>query len=376
MAIDVTSFMLKPDERITWSRELAVDMAENDIFTPLKGTTNNAIIKTSFAFDDPKARTAIISFKANLRGSGTKGEADTKDNTDKLQTLYMGVEKEIIKNGLESGDLELTDGTVLENWRREAKDSLGEWAGDRMARYAFARLTHDCTNIAACSAATGLHAANNTTGIGAGDIFSLDAIDAMLDRISRVQDGAGNPHPKVRPYASNIKNVDGLNIRLNHYVYLAHPAQVRDLNLDPRYQRLLEQADVRGNNNRLMSGESAIYRGVHIIECGEWSTEYAGLLTSEHPDFEDSGNFDTYRGAGAAPTALGLLLGATAAINPMETAADFQEEPYDHNWKLSVAIKKGFTLAKTRYTGKKPEEKKLLWHGKDYGVMLCASILK
>jgi hypothetical protein len=43
--------------------------------------------------------------------------------------------------------------------------------------------------------------------------------------------------------------------------------------------------------------------------------------------------------------------------------------------KMKIAVDRGWAFQKTRYFGKTEAQKKLVWHGKDYGVIAVVSAM-
>jgi len=56
-------------------------------------------------------------------------------------------------------------------------------------------------------------------------------------------------------------------------------------------------------------------------------------------------------------------------MQPFQFVPDYIEDSADSGRKMVLAIDEWFGFEKTKFVGKSTEEKALVWHEKDYGVI-------
>jgi len=357
--------------------DIMVAATQQSIFTQLSGETNQDIIKTAGA-KFSGANSVTMTMRGLMRGAGVKGNSDLESNRDRLNYLHMKVDGDVIANSILSKHEKIESKTIATNFRRDGKEGLGDWLGDKLDRIRFAKLSEDCTNIVAVKADGTIVPANKladtTDGLVGGDKFTTATIDEMLKRAEggyiEVIAGSTVRHPRVRPYKTEIKNIKGKDTEVGFYLIIIGTESAASLGDDPKWlqaQEALTQAD---KSTFWVDGHIGQYKNAVICKKTNWDVDYAGVITSATADYDEyAGGFNQYAGKSGIITEVNLLLGASAGMQPFQFVPDYIEDSEDSGRKMVLAIDEWFGFEKTKFVGKSAEEKALVWHEKDYGVI-------
>lgn len=375
MGFDVTPYLVKDAvDKTAHGQEITVNTIEQSLWNPLFGNSNNAIIKTELK-TDREVRTVEMHMRGLARGAGVEGNDDFESNEDNIEYLSQQIDYDLTGNSIPSKNRKIQSKTAVDNFRNDAKDALQDWATDRGDRTVFARLSQNCTNIVAASA-SGFHAGkNDTTSIIAGDYFNTKVIEECKRRALVGKDGENKIHPRIRPYIVKIGENNGVPVYEKIFLMAIGTNSAMYLQDDPLWIEAQKMAASRGENNNLFTGMLGKYKGVALVDFGTWSRDYAGILTASVGNYRDVSGLDQYAGAGSVDTEINLFLGASAGLNPFDEGFSYYEEPFDSGRKMRVSIDRGWAFAKTHYVGKTDEEKKSVWHGKDYGVIAAPAAI-
>lgn len=385
------------DPKITqiMAQDVDKDFDEKSFWTALSGSDSRFPIYTKFQSTAGEVKRKFLNA---LLGDGVRGNADFDTSEDKLSYLSMSITQDIFGNSTASEDLRIEEYIRGNTFLQDAKSALSDWHRRMFDRKGFASLSHNCTNIAAFSKATqtGLYQINpnQTTQdlckqIQGTDTFSLRSLRQALQHARLGIDHYGKPHPKVRPYRMNTKNVEGQPITQNVMIAVLHPMQIAALYNDPDFVEVQARANERGMSNPLISGQIGMINGCIIVDGGAWDdeTKEAGILTSNVKDIEKEINerekvdrggvmqMSAYAGDANLETACGLLIGGTSMLLCSKFKSEIRIEDTDMKRKKRVAIDVFYGMRKTHYTGYTAEERKTLYHGKDFSCMALVSAI-
>lgn len=353
---------------------IMVAASQGSIFTQMMGNTNDDIIKT----EDAKfsgANTVTMTMRGLLRGTGVTGNTNLEDNRDKLQYLHMKVEGDVIANSIMSQHKKIDSKAIAQNFRRDGKEGLSDWLTDKMDRIRFAKLSENCTNIVAVKSSGTVVAmdkiADTTLGLTKKDTFSTATIDEMLKRAENgFIDHSGKRHPRIRPFRTEMKNIKGQTTKVGYYVILVGTQSAEALSKDPLWIQAQESLTNADKSSFFVDGHLGQWKNAIIIKRSNWDSDYAGVITSSTANYGDyAGGFEMYAGKDGIITEVNLLLGATAGMQPFQLIPEYIEDSADSGRKMVLAIDEWFGFEKTRFMGKTEEEKQLVWHNNDYGVI-------
>lgn len=370
-----------PSKLLVTATELMVAASKKSTFTPLCGQTNDDIIKTQ-SEKHAGANTVEMSMRALVRGNGVKGNSNLDSNRDDLNYLTMKVEGDVLANSIESKHYKITSASIAKNFRADAKDGLSDWLADRMDRIRFSKLSENCTNIVVVKAngqvVPASKIADSVDGLDKGDLFTTQTADEMLSRAENgYTDELGVRHPPIRPYKTETKTVKGVEQEVGYYIIYLGPESAKSITDDPIYLQWQDSLTKANKSDFYLNGLIGEYKNAIFVKKNAWSPEFAGILTSDIKSFEDyATGFEQYSGKGGIITEVNLLVGATAGMQPFQAIPDYIEDSTDSGRKMMSAIDLWFGFEKTKFMGKTEAEKKLLWHGKDYGVIAAPAVME
>ncbi|WP_418179766.1 DUF4043 family protein [Aliarcobacter lanthieri] len=366
-----------PKMRLTYGRQLTTKSMEMNWWNKFMNNTESAIIMTDLKTEKPNGATVQVSFRGDIEGDGVFGNQDFDQNRGKQVELTQQIDYTLFGQSMKSKNQKIENKTVANNFRNKAHHDLPKWVAKRMDKIITAKLTEGCTNILACSSATGFYPVNNTSNIKAGDRLSVAAIREMKQRAKNGVDGNGVNHPEIEPaFSKSITREGGIADYVDYYVLVVGQYGASQLKSDPEWIEAQKLAANRGKDNPIFTGAMGEIDGVIVFERANWSDTKSGILTSNIKEFKIVSDgetltiakgFDDYAGENGHKTEISLFLGATAGLLAFEESYDYHEEDVDAKRKLVIGIDRGTGFASTRYEGKTDEEKASIYHKKDFG---------
>jgi hypothetical protein len=372
------SATISAKERLKYGREITVESNEMNFWGQLKKADKNAIIQTELQTDnEPNGAKVRIYFNDKVKGAGIRGNTDHEDNRGTQAELYQDVTYSLFGNSLKSKKIKLENKLATAGFREKAATGLKNWVAEREDRIITAKVSANCTNIVACKNG-GVYDKNNTSDIQEGDIFSTRAIKEAKRRARNGLDGDGKSHPPMRPFRKMVKNAGGIIVPVNYYIMVIGMYAADQLDLDPLWLEAQKMAAARKVAELdIISGYKGIYDGVIIVERENWNSELSGVVTSETADFEDyAGDFGIYAGKNGIETEVNIFLGASALLMPMDEGFEYREPMDEENKKMICLIERGLGIEKTRFVGETTQEKKSIYHNKDFGAMAIVNSIK
>lgn len=343
-----------------WSKKLAQEALKATAIAPLIGEGMDSIIVKKTETSKGAGDRVTYGLRTQLRGRGVSEGQVLEGNEESLTTWSDA----LVINELNHAVRIKNEGTIdnqriLFNAREEAKNGLRDWYADRMSvaffmnvcGYTGTSITVEGTSISTGGVIYGFNAptapstnrwiwgGNATTdaSIDSADTFDLTLIDRAVAR-------AKTANPKIRP----IK-VDGAD----KYVMYLHPFQVFSMRTSTTTGQWLDitKAVYQGSrqNNPIYSGALGEYNGVILREAEHVPTGVNASTSAE---------ITTVRRA--------VLLGAQAAVIAFgqgrgETEYKWQEETFDYERELGVAVKTIFGM------------KKCVFNSEDFGSIVVST---
>ena len=244
-----------PKVRQQYGREITKISTEMNWWNKFINNSETAIIMTDLRTEKPEGGTVRIYFRDDIEGDGVFGNQNFDENRGKQNSLYQDVDYELFGQSVISKNKKIESKMAAENFRQKTKIDLPKWIATRTDRIITAKLTAGATNIVACSAASGVYAANATTSIKAGDVLSVQAIREMKKRAKNGKDGAGNPHPMIEPaFKKSVTREGDIADYIDYYVLIVGQYGANQLKNDPEWIEAQKLAATRGNTNSLFSG--------------------------------------------------------------------------------------------------------------------------
>ncbi len=355
-------------EKIVHAQNIVKGSQQKDPFFQFQGTSpeQNIIIITP----ESKKGFSQVTFKivTDLVGDGVSGNQNLSENRDELNFVPFSIKGKLIANSLESPVDVLMDRTTAELWRRENQNALTNWITRQVVRRKFYALSANGTNVVAVKANGTV---TNPAGLSAGDKFSSHTLDEMLDRAKNGwTDSAGVEHPSLEPYTTETRTEHGITVTADFYPLFIGPKSLKALNDDPIFKAEQVAKETSGRFSSL-SGFAGVYQNIVLIEVGKDIKKKAGILTSDSLDYDKYTNMAQYKAGDGTHTEINLLLGIGAGCMPFDTEPRYGEDPNaDSGRKVIAFIDMFYGFEKTRWIGETMEEKKSIYHDKDYGVII------
>lgn len=330
--------------REAWRKELFQDVIDNLYFTEqgLMGTDDNNIIQLLDDLTKGQGDTVTFGLTAKLSGTGVSGDSELEGNEEGILPYNQSVAIDQKRNAVRLlGKLDEQKNSY--NMRSDAKSKLATWMQEFIERQLFLKLA-GVNNTGLVDASGLIVGADSTWSNTSGPVPAADeaagsgqryvcanaaGIDALTtsDKITpalidKAVVRAKLASPRVRPL--RVKGKD-------YYALFVHPRQAYDLKNDSTFRTDLQQADTRGEENRIFTGALGVYRGVIIFEHEYVPFVDFSVLTTK--------KFDTVSGtAAAADCYRALLCGRQAGLFAKTNNENgWIEKSFDYENKWGVA---------------------------------------
>ena len=330
MAASVSIAGLRPE---LWRKQLFADVRDNLYMTRFIGSAEQNMIQE---LEDGKAKKGTnISFGLGIKlsGSGITGDSALEGNEEAM-TDY---DEDVAVNQLRHAVLltgEFDEQRNVYNMRESAKNRLADWWAERIDQELLDKL---CGKTTATFANTPTAAASSRS-VYAGGAGSIGAITTAMKMDTKVLDRAKQDailaSPRIRPLRINGKQ---------YYVAILHPYDATNLRQDPVWAQAQRDANVRGEDNPILSGALGVWNGIVVHEH-----EYV---------------FRTNDGSGSAQVARNVLCGQQAGVIAWGKPVKWVEKTFDYGNQWGVSVGAIFGCIKP------------MFNAVDYGVMtmFCAS---
>lgn len=362
---------LTTEQKTVWSMDLW-KMARNYSFIDkFLGKDSNSLIQhvTELTKSESGAR-AVITLLADLEGDGIAGDRTLEGNEESMVQYDQVIQIDQLRHGNRSKG-SMAEQRSIVNFRKQSRDKLAYWLGDRMDQMAFLTLA-------------GISYAYNPNGsVRVGSTlsqleFAADVTAPTYARNARwhashglqLQNAAGtgavadadltaadtptwNLMLELKTYARNqymrgVRSTDGDD---TYHAFLAPDAMLA-LKQDPVYRDNLRYAQTRGGSNELFTGGSVKIDGITLHEFRHVPTNL-GAATK----FGTNGDLNGSRILFCGAQALGMAdLGKATWVE--------KEFDYDNQPGISTAKKLGFK--KPVFTSQYASNT-----AQDFGVITC-----
>lgn len=350
-----TNFSTLTDEQKTaWGMDFWAHARNRSFINKFLGKSENSMIHhiTELRKDKKGAR-AVMTLVADMQGDGVVGDSQLEGNEEALKSFdtVIGIDQLRNANRLEG---RMADQKSIVNFRRQSRDKLAYWLGDRLDQMAFLSLSSmpysKHTNGADRSGsklpdlefaeASPAPTTNRQFYLGAdGNIVKgtgFDAPDGKLTPLtykSLVRMKANAKDNYLKPLRSN----GGEDL----YMVFVTPQGMADLRLDPDFLSNVRHAGVRGKSNDLFSGASSVVVDGMVIH------EYRHVFSNEEAT---TGNrFGSTSGDDIGQRV--LFCGAQALGMADIGAAEWVEDVFDYENELGISVAKIFGFLNPKFKG-------------------------
>lgn len=350
-----TNFAALTDEQKTaWGMDFWAHARNRSFINKFLGKSDNSMIHhiTELRKDKKGAR-AVMTLVADLVGDGVVGDSKLEDNEESMKSFDTVIQIDQLRN---ANRLEgrMADQKSIVNFRRQSRDKLAYWLGDRMDQLAFLSLsslpyslhTNGAARVGSTltdlefAEATPAPTANRQFYLGAaGDLVQgtgFDAPDGSLTPItykSLVRMKANAKDSFLKP----LRNSGGEDL----YMVFVTPQGMADLRLDPDFIQNVRHAGVRGKSNDLFSGASSVMVDGMIIH------EYRHVFSNHKAATGD--RFGATTGVDIGQRV--LFCGAQALGMADIGAAEWVEDVFDYENELGISVAKIFGFLNPQFEG-------------------------
>jgi hypothetical protein len=370
-----------PKDQVVIAKDIDKAVARQNFFAAMTGSNSNAIIKTSLA--PAKAGIVTVKLRDRLKGKGVKDNTDFETNRDQMNYLSQDVYVGIFGNSLRSDDKRFHEYRDGFDFASQSSEALTEWQIEQFERKTYANVSNNLTNVA-CAKANGTLWALPSAGtiesmcaqITADDVPTVASIRRALTRARLGINQAGKSVPPLRPYKNVVSNLNGIDRYQKVFIVLLDSFGCASLKEDAEWKDMQKEAGIRGYDNSLFTGQLGYIDGSIVIDADVWNEDGAGVMSCKdaHESYITKGveqvSLAKYAGTGSVETSIGLILGATAMVLPIDDGFKlYVDDTLDNGRKASVAIDRLLGIAKAKYIGVNEAEQKSIYHNQDLSVM-------
>lgn len=350
-----TNFAALTDEQKTaWGMDFWAHARDRSFINKFLGKSENSMIHhiTELRKDKKGAR-AVMTLVADMQGDGVVGDSQLEGNEEALKSFdsVIGIDQLRNANRLEG---RMADQKSIVNFRRQSRDKLAYWLGDRLDQMAFLSLsslpytmhTNGGTRVGSklpdleFAEAAPAPTANRQFYLGAdGQLTAgtgFDAPDGTLTPLtykSLVRMKANAKDSFLKP----LRSKGGEDL----YMVFVTPQGMADLRLDPDFIANVRHAGSRGKANDLFSGASSVMVDGMIIH------EYRHVFSNEQAATGD--RFGATTGDDIGQRA--LFCGAQALGMADIGAAEWVEDEFDYENEVGISISKIFGFLNPQFKG-------------------------
>ncbi len=253
-------------ERKKWMREGLVQASAKSFWSPMTGNTKDAVVFQAKNESASDGHTVVFDFEGNLSGRAIKGKDSATGKGEQKRLFSDKITVERYRLVVDNGDE--FDGVNIGNINLTTHADSRSKLGDLFVRFKDQSLFDAAQGTLASVTRAATQPATHVIDLGATLNYNV-----LLDIENTLKMGrgftTGNSRAPLKPYMTS----DGRAI----WLYLVDSATATLLKKDTSgYQNIMAQADVRGNDNRLIKGIIGKIGHLYIVEAPTFFGETAG----------------------------------------------------------------------------------------------------
>lgn len=296
-----------------WAKDTWESGKDQSFFAKFTGTGANSIIQLKEELKKEKGDTINIPLLMPLSGTGVTGDSMLEGNEEAMIYRDFAVTINQLRNAVRlAGKFEEQKSQL--NMRKDAKDNLSRWLGEKVDNMIFSALTTSPTSDRTIFGGS----AASEAAIAATDKFSA----ALIGKAKRM--AQADEHTMVRPL-----RIDGRDT----YVMIIDQWQARDLKGDSAWVDAQKYAANRGSDNPIFTGALGMYDGVVIHECNRIPRTITGATS----------------GGTKIKVGHALFLGCQAAVFAEGEAPFWEEDKFDYNNQVGFACGRVMGIKKSQF---------------------------
>lgn len=350
--------------RKKWMREGLITKASESIFAPFMGNSKESIVYQANNSNAGDGHTVVFDYDGNLRNRAIKGKDTAYGKGEQKKKFSDKITVERYRLVVDNGDE--FDAVDVDNLATAQHGDSRSKLGDLFIRFKDQSL---------------IDAAQGNLGTTPSHIIDLTAtfdIAALTDIETKLKTGTGFDTGSTRRPPMPFKTMDGKKM----WLFAVDAAMAAVLKKSSGYQSLVYNGDVRGNDNRAISGIIGKLGNLIIVEwdnffgetdAGTWGLngsdiELAGLrqYDSVNTAWTGQADFDY----ASTLRSRGVIMGAGALQMAFGKQPDYKfQESNDFGIKSESAVEFWMDAKKTRLLAENTDYAAAVVAGIDYGVI-------
>ncbi len=364
-------------ERKKWMREGLVQSAAKSFWGAYTGMSKDSVVFQANNENSGEGHTVVFDFDGNLNGKAVKGKetAFGKGEQKKKFSDKLTVERYrlVVDNGDKFDGVNIGDLSINEHSDSRSK------LGDLFVRWKDQMLFDAGSGVALNSTDAAVQAPTHVIDLGTSFTYN-DLLDITTTLKTSQGFTSGGIRAPLKPFM-----MDGDKPM---WVMMVDSAMLNVLRKDSNFQVIMYNADVRGNNNRLLSGVVGKVGNLLLVEAPSYFGETAGSTVGF--GFDDSGveiaGLRQYSGATPSTSAWtgqanfdynsatlhsrGFILGAGALQIAFGKQPDYKWQPsQDFAIKSESAVEFWTDARKTKLKAENKDYKAAKIAEIDYGLI-------
>ncbi len=230
-----------------WEEKLFRDTVKESYFSRFFGSGVDSLVQVKT--DLTKSKGDVINFGILMRlsGNGVTDNEILRGNEERLVTHDASVQLHLYRHAVrDAGAIDRQ--RAVYDMDESARSSLLNWGAEKIDQLCFDAITSSPTKIVYGGSAT------STATITTSDKLT----PALISKVKTIaKTGANRSFTPLRPVKVKGKS---------YFILLVHPDVMYDLKNDSTFAQALREAQIRGDDNPLFSGATAIWDGVVIHE--------------------------------------------------------------------------------------------------------------
>lgn len=371
-------------KRKRWMREGLIQAATSSFWTPFTGNTKDAIVYQENNENSKSGHTVVFDYDGNLSGKAIKGKKTAFGKGEQKKKFSDKITVERYRLPVDNGDkfdgVDIGDLTINEH--SDSRNKLG----DLFIRFKDQAL-FDAAQGNLNTLDDGLQSPSHIIDLGTSFTFNdLLEIEKTL-KTSNGFDTGGVRRPLDSYKMSNGDK--GKYGYMSKWIFIIDSAMAALLRQDTAgYQTIMKDADIRGQNNRNISGIFGRIGALMIVEANHFFGETAGTTQGWGLDDSEIEICGMRQYAGADPTTApwtgqegfdygdanlhsrGLILGRSALQIAFGKQPDYKfQESQDFGIKSESAVEFWMETRKTNLKAENEKYKAAKVADLDYGVV-------
>lgn len=361
-------------ERRQWMLEGLVQKAADSFWAGLKGGSKDSIVFVTTDASKGAGHEVVFQFGGNASGAGKVDKEKLRGTEEQKKQFSDKIRVRRIRHGLDNGDEfdAINIGNQPLSSHENSRNLLADWYIRQSDQWLF-DTAQGMLNSEALTHIVRPNDRANISNLVAADVFGYDFL-VKLERIIQSSKGytVGGVRRRLEPFT--------FQGGMRKYILLIDAKQAEDMALDTTLQTILSNADVRGNDNRLIRGVMGTFRSFVIIQADDFQgatpsrtiakseVEVAGLRQINQDGlYSGETGFDT---AGKIVASRALVLGAGALQQAFGRQPDYKYAvSEDYEITSGSAIELWTNVQATVLKAENGEYKQAKVAGFQYGIV-------